>query len=86
MNCKSCNTRLPRGGGTCPHCGHVEKVSQFIDQMPAANSEHETAPLDHDLGEEVLSDEVELPLEAAVSAEFTLEAVTETEVEVDAEL
>jgi len=83
MNCKSCNTRLPKAGEPCPHCGHVERVSQFIDQMPMDNAEPSVAPIDEGLGEAMEPREVELPLEAAVCEEFTLEAVTEAEMDVD---
>jgi hypothetical protein len=36
VNCKACNTRIPNGTGVCPHCGHGERASAFIDR-PASD-------------------------------------------------
>jgi len=40
VNCKACNTRLPAGGRTCPHCGHAQPQGNLLNQ----NSSRDTSP------------------------------------------
>lgn len=84
MKCRSCNTRLSNGACTCPNCGHGERPSQFIDRPGSESPDgrpdegrEEFSPLsqsdavaqaDPEPVDIELSEEVELPLEEAMSS------------------